>query len=39
MGMTPQRFLNDGDTLTTEIDGIGRLENLFRIHAPVTANA
>ena len=39
MGMTPPRFLNDGDVLTTEIDGIGRLENLFRIHAPVTANA
>lgn len=39
MGMTPPRFLNDGDILTTEIDGIGRLENLFRIHTPVTANA
>ncbi|UVJ39162.1 fumarylacetoacetate hydrolase family protein [Arthrobacter sp. CJ23] len=39
MGMTPPRFLNDGDVLTTEIDGIGRLENVFRIHAPVTANA
>lgn len=38
MGMTPPRFLNDGDVLATEIDGIGRLENLFRIHAPVTAN-
>ena len=38
MGMTPPRFLNDGDILTTEIDGIGRLENLFRIHTPVTAN-
>ena len=37
MGMTPPRFLQDGDTLTTEIDGIGRLENRFRIHAPVTA--
>ena len=35
MGMTPPRFLNDGDVLTTEIDGIGRLENQFRIHAPV----
>ncbi|UKA58381.1 fumarylacetoacetate hydrolase family protein [Arthrobacter sp. FW306-2-2C-D06B] len=39
MGMTPPRFLNDGDVLTTEIDGIGRLENQFRIHAPVPANA
>ncbi|MFK0003499.1 fumarylacetoacetate hydrolase family protein [Paenarthrobacter sp. NPDC090522] len=39
MGMTPPRFLNDGDILTTEIDGIGRLENQFRIHAPVTTSA
>ncbi|SDL26482.1 fumarylacetoacetate hydrolase family protein [Arthrobacter sp. ok362] len=39
MGMTPPRFLNDGDVLTTEIDGIGRLENRFRIHAAVAANA
>ncbi|MGO4472970.1 fumarylacetoacetate hydrolase family protein [Arthrobacter sp. M-10] len=39
MGMTPPRFLNDGDVLTTEIDGIGRLENQFRIHAPVPAIA
>ncbi|ASN22143.1 fumarylacetoacetate hydrolase family protein [Arthrobacter sp. YN] len=39
MGMTPPRFLKDGDVLTTEIDGIGRLENQFRIHAPVPANA
>lgn len=43
MGMTPPRFLKDGDVLTTEIDGIGRLENQFRIHTPVpvpaTANA
>ncbi|MBM6621995.1 fumarylacetoacetate hydrolase family protein [Micrococcaceae bacterium RIT802] len=26
-GMKPPRFLSDGDTLTTEIDGLGRLEN------------
>ncbi|WP_284763852.1 fumarylacetoacetate hydrolase family protein [Arthrobacter sp. efr-133-R2A-63] len=39
MGMRPPRFLNDGDLLTTEIDGIGRLENQFRIHASVPANA
>jgi 2-keto-4-pentenoate hydratase/2-oxohepta-3-ene-1,7-dioic acid hydratase in catechol pathway len=39
MGMNPPRFLQDGDTLVTEIDGIGRLENTFRIHAPVTATA
>lgn len=37
MGMTPPRFLQDGDTLVTEIDGIGRLENRFAIHAPVHA--
>ncbi|BCW47505.1 fumarylacetoacetate hydrolase family protein [Arthrobacter sp. StoSoilB5] len=35
MGMTPPRFLIDGDVLTTEIDGIGQLANKFRIHAPV----
>ncbi|MCT9869744.1 fumarylacetoacetate hydrolase family protein [Paenarthrobacter aurescens] len=39
MGMTPPRYLNDGDVLTTEIDGIGRLQNQFRIHVPVPANA
>jgi acylpyruvate hydrolase len=32
MGMTPPRFLQDGDVLTTEIAGIGRLENTIRIH-------
>ncbi|MFF2843593.1 fumarylacetoacetate hydrolase family protein [Paenarthrobacter sp. NPDC057981] len=37
MGMTPPRFLRDGDTLVTEIEGIGRLENRFAIHAPVHA--
>jgi acylpyruvate hydrolase len=37
MGMTPPRFLKDGDVLTTEIDGIGRLENQFRIHAHAEA--
>ncbi|MCF3138791.1 MULTISPECIES: fumarylacetoacetate hydrolase family protein [unclassified Paenarthrobacter] len=37
MGMTPPRFLADGDTLMTEIDGIGRLENQFRIHAHAEA--
>lgn len=26
-GMKPPRFLSDGDTLATEIDGLGRLEN------------
>ncbi|MFI2565350.1 fumarylacetoacetate hydrolase family protein [Paenarthrobacter sp. NPDC018779] len=38
MGMTPPRFLQDGDTLVTEIDGIGRLENQFRIHSNITVN-
>ncbi|UKA49831.1 fumarylacetoacetate hydrolase family protein [Arthrobacter sp. FW305-123] len=37
MGMTPPRYLEDGDVLTTEIDGIGRLENQFRIHAHAEA--
>jgi acylpyruvate hydrolase len=45
MGMKPPRFLQDGDVLTTEISGIGRLENTIRIHhddgeafrTPVTA--
>jgi len=32
MGMNPPRFLKDGDVLTTEITGIGRLENVVRIH-------
>ncbi|MCZ2402050.1 fumarylacetoacetate hydrolase family protein [Paenarthrobacter sp. Z7-10] len=32
MGRKPPRFLNDGDILSTEIDGIGRLENQIRIH-------
>ncbi|WP_115787092.1 fumarylacetoacetate hydrolase family protein [Arthrobacter silvisoli] len=32
MGMVPPRFLQDGDVVTTEIDGIGRLENLVRIN-------
>lgn len=32
MGMKPPRFLKDGDILTTEIDGIGRLENRLLIN-------
>nr|WP_218063305.1 fumarylacetoacetate hydrolase family protein [Arthrobacter sp. SDTb3-6] len=32
MGMVPPRFLADGDVLRTEIDGIGVLENVLRIH-------
>ncbi len=39
MGMTPPRFLQDGDTLVTEIEGIGRLENRFAIHANANALA
>lgn len=30
MGMSPPRFLTDGDILATEIAGIGRLENQIR---------
>ncbi|MCA4131718.1 fumarylacetoacetate hydrolase family protein [Arthrobacter sp. M4] len=33
MGMIPARFLQDGDVLTTEIPGIGRLENTIRIYS------
>ena len=32
MGRTPPRFLQDGDVLTTEIAGLGRLENTIRIY-------
>lgn len=34
MGMKPPRFLRDGDVLTTEIAGIGSLQNTVRIHQP-----
>ncbi|MET1153047.1 fumarylacetoacetate hydrolase family protein, partial [Arthrobacter sp.] len=34
MGMKPPRFLRDGDVLTTEIAGIGALENTVRINNP-----
>ncbi|ALE92728.1 2-hydroxyhepta-2,4-diene-1,7-dioate isomerase [Arthrobacter alpinus] len=37
MGMNPPRFLKDGDVLSTEIDGIGRLENRVRIHQGANA--
>jgi acylpyruvate hydrolase len=30
MGMTPPRFLRDGDVVRTEIEGIGFLQNTFR---------
>lgn len=39
MGMTPPRFLQDGDVLTTEIAGIGRLENTVRIYTTDDAAA
>lgn len=39
MGMKPPRFLHDGDVLTTEIAGIGILENIVRIHQPGGAEA
>lgn len=35
---TPPRFLRDGETVTVEIEGIGRLENVCRM-APVRALA
>lgn len=31
MGMKPPRYLADGDILTTEVAGIGRLENRIRV--------
>jgi acylpyruvate hydrolase len=31
MGMKPPRYLADGDVVTTEVGGIGRLENRIRI--------
>ncbi|PYI69464.1 2-hydroxyhepta-2,4-diene-1,7-dioate isomerase [Arthrobacter livingstonensis] len=37
MGMMPPRFLKDGDILSTEIDGIGRLENRVRIRQGANA--
>ena len=39
MGMTPPRFLQDGDVLTTEVAGIGRLENTMRIHSSERASS
>lgn len=39
MGMTPPQFLKDGDILTTEILGIGRLENSIRIHTAASSKA
>ena len=33
MGMTPPRFLADGDVLETEIEGIGTLTNTVRLRA------
>ncbi|MCC9176706.1 fumarylacetoacetate hydrolase family protein [Arthrobacter sp. zg-Y750] len=37
MGMNPPRYLSDGDVLTTEVGGIGRLENHIRVSSRVTA--
>ena len=39
MGMNPPRFLRDGDVLTTEVAGIGRLENTMRIHSIESASS
>lgn len=36
MGMTPPRFLTDGDRLETTIPGIGTLANTFSIKVPAT---
>ena len=36
MGMTPPRFLKDGDRLTTEIPGIGTLSNTLSLRIPAT---
>ena len=34
LGMSPQRWLQDGEVLTTTIEGIGTLRNVLRISAP-----
>lgn len=34
LGRSPQRWLSDGEVLTTSIEGIGTLRNQFTIHAP-----
>lgn len=34
MGMTPPRFLRDGDVLRTHVEGIGALENTIRLTHP-----
>lgn len=36
LGLEPQRFLADGDILTTTIEGIGELRNTLRLDAPTT---
>lgn len=37
LGMTPQRFLKDGDTVTTTIAGIGSLQNTIRFDTTSTS--
>lgn len=37
MGMTPPRFLQSGDVLSTEIPGIGELSNKFTLRIPADA--
>lgn len=37
MGMTPPRYLSDGDVLATEVGGIGRMENRIRLSAGTQA--
>lgn len=37
MGMTPPRFLQSGDVLSTEVPGIGELSNKFTLRVPADA--
>lgn len=37
LGMSPQRWLRDGELLTTHIEGIGTLRNRMRLSNPVSA--
>ncbi len=37
MGMTPPRFLQSGDVLSTEVPGIGELSNKFTLRIPADA--
>jgi len=39
MSRTPQRWLEDGEEVSVEIDGIGRLTNTVRRAAPTGGGA